>query len=341
MRRINVDNMDYQVQKIAKFDPHSETFCHVCCKTLSVYNFKLTLMEKLTIARINNISKSFNFTVIGSTLDTCDMVRVKEMSKNAFQIDLTLKIIQSTVKKGNFIWKLSAFNKVVSFDGNSAIPNVLDEKNIIEFFQKAKQLSICTGNNDLPKLMSKKKEERDSSSLSRNVLETAITCIKFNDIETSLRHKECLTLISRTGRCSKCQSSRHSLQKMERRQSEVDEPPPNSLMTKNQLHLKVQKLSKENCVLKKKQRQLEQKIDNLVRKEGFKVQDQGTSEVINDIISKECPFDKTSVMALLWVQQQKAFKLNCTQSMKWHPVIIRWCLSIYLRSPGNCIIYSF
>ena len=288
MKRINVVNMDYQAQKIAEYDPHSEKFCLVCCKNLSVYDFKLILMEKLTIARINNISKSSNFTVIRSTLDTCDMVRIKEVSKNVFQIDLTVKIIESSVKKGDFFWKLSAFDKEVNLDGNCAVPKVLDVENITDFFQKANQLSICTGNNDLPKLLSKKKEVRDSFSsnkpTSQNVLETA-TCQNFNEVETTLRHKECLTVISQTvtGRCIKCQSSRHSLQKMERRQSDFDEPPSmkraNSTMTKNQLHLKLQILSKENSVLKKKQRKLEKKIDDLVMKEDVQVQDLGTNQV--------------------------------------------------------------
>ena len=46
-------------------------------------------------------------------------------------------------------------------------------------------------------------------------------------------------------------------------------------------------------------------------------------------------FEENSAMALLWEQQKNASSYKKATSMKWHPVIIRWCLSIYLKSPGN------
>ena len=53
------------------------------------------------------------------------------------------------------------------------------------------------------------------------------------------------------------------------------------------------------------------------------------------ILKSDKYFDKDSPQYLLWEQQRKQLGLKRKLSMKWHPVVIRWCLAIYLKSPGN------
>ena len=57
------------------------------------------------------------------------------------------------------------------------------------------------------------------------------------------------------------------------------------------------------------------------------------SKAINS--SEVSPFPRDSPMSLLWEVQAKAAKLKSTKSMRWHPVMIRWCISLYLKSPGG------
>ena len=38
---------------------------------------------------------------------------------------------------------------------------------------------------------------------------------------------------------------------------------------------------------------------------------------------------------LLWEQQKLQNSMSSKNSTRWHPLIIRWCLSIYLKSPGT------
>ena len=45
-------------------------------------------------------------------------------------------------------------------------------------------------------------------------------------------------------------------------------------------------------------------------------------------------FPHDSPQYLLWEQQQKQASYSDSKSMKWHPVMIRWCISIYLKSPS-------
>ena len=46
------------------------------------------------------------------------------------------------------------------------------------------------------------------------------------------------------------------------------------------------------------------------------------------------PFEEDTPQGLLWEEQKKMASLKCAKSMRWHPLMIRWCLSIYLKSPG-------
>ena len=48
-----------------------------------------------------------------------------------------------------------------------------------------------------------------------------------------------------------------------------------------------------------------------------------------------CPFAKDSPQFLLWEQQKLQSSLKNSKAMSWHPLIIRWCLSIYLKSPST------
>ena len=60
-----------------------------------------------------------------------------------------------------------------------------------------------------------------------------------------------------------------------------------------------------------------------------------TSNVIISVVNKnESGFPPDSPKHLLWEQQKKLYQLKKKISMWYHPVMIQWCLSIYLKSPG-------
>uniref|UniRef100_A0A7M5V6L6 Uncharacterized protein n=1 Tax=Clytia hemisphaerica TaxID=252671 RepID=A0A7M5V6L6_9CNID len=130
---------------------------------------------------------------------------------------------------------------------------------------------------------------------------------------------------------------------MERRKSVEDLEPkakkPHSSMTKQHLKNRLKAVAKENRDLKRKQRKMEKKIEKLVKTKGVRIKDKGTQQVVDNVMNGECPFDQKSPMFLLWEQQKKAAKLKKPTSMRWHPVMIRWCLIIYLRSPGKGLGY--
>lgn len=140
-------------------------------------------------------------------------------------------------------------------------------------------------------------------------------------------------------RCAMCSKYRKYLQKVKSRidnikSSTVKKKRPHVSCTKIQLRKKlftssiaIKELQKQNIILRKK-------IENAVQKDGIHLEDSVHNIVSTVSLGEESKLEKDSVMHLLWQQQQKANSLTDKRSMKWHPVIIRWCLSIYLKSPG-------
>ena len=103
---------------------------------------------------------------------------------------------------------------------------------------------------------------------------------------------------------------------------------PNKYMTTDQRNLKLEAVQRERKSLLKNRNRVETKIENIISTEGVAIEE----EKIQDILRK--------VLELLWEQQRKINLLKNKSAMKWHPVMIRWCLSIYLKSPGNIFFFS-
>ena len=91
---------------------------------------------------------------------------------------------------------------------------------------------------------------------------------------------------------------------------------PNKYMTTDQRNLKLEAVQRERKSLLKNRNRVETKIENIISTEGVAIEE----EKIQDILRK--------VLELLWEQQRKINLLKNKSAMKWHPVMITWCLSI-------------
>ena len=114
------------------------------------------------------------------------------------------------------------------------------------------------------------------------------------------------------------------------------------LMDKDQLGQRVRDLSKENSVLRRENSKLVKQVERLVAQDGLKVSNslhKICSKIMQDGSTpqgqgKSFVADPDSPSAFLWEQQQKALTTH-KNGMRWHPLMIRWCVSIYLKSPST------
>ena len=76
------------------------------------------------------------------------------------------------------------------------------------------------------------------------------------------------------------------------------------------------------------------KLNKIVVKEAVSISS-GQHFLLKAVIEKEQnTFEEGTPQWLLWQQQLEQNKKADKSSMKWHPLIIRWCLSIYHTSPA-------
>ena len=149
--------------------------------------------------------------------------------------------------------------------------------------------------------------------------------------------------------CSECQSYRPQLNTSSSRAVKEEslvslkKNVPNMFWPRKNLEQKAKELQKERRILKQSNDRLLKRIDKLAVSETVEI-NLGTSNVIIIVVNKnESGFPPDSPKHLLWEQQKKLYQLKKKTSMWWHPVMIQWCVSIYLKSPGkmNFLIHYF
>ena len=78
---------------------------------------------------------------------------------------------------------------------------------------------------------------------------------------------------------------------------------------------------------------VKRKLTHIIEKNSVSLDD-GTHNDIKEIMVDSTPhianwFPKNSFKHLFWEQQRKALQVKDSKSIKWHPLMIKWCL--YLR----------
>ena len=156
----------------------------------------------------------------------------------------------------------------------------------------------------------------------------------------TIRTINCEVFIPKSdSRCGPCQVFRKHLTTMTHRadkeKSKISSKYiPNKCMPRVDLEKKTQQLQKNVRFLNQQKKRNEAKIEKLFRSNKVSLS-RDIDQKLNDILmSSKSGFDPISPKHLLWEQQRKQCQLKSKKSMRWHPLMIRWCLSIYLKSPG-------
>lgn len=159
---------------------------------------------------------------------------------------------------------------------------------------------------------------------------------------STIRHIKCDYLISQGGgkRCDVCKHYRKTLTSMLARKenSTTDRTAPNSHVNYRYLSSpeKVKRIQRLHTLQRQTKLQLERmkaRISQSIEENGIEVDDEVHDHLVSiaqenaENVLATCPED--SFRRIFWEQQRKAASLKNSKSMKWHPLMIKWCL--YLR----------
>ena len=161
---------------------------------------------------------------------------------------------------------------------------------------------------------------------------------------STIRHTDCSLLVEGV-RCSLCRRVRDGLRARRNRQRhrsmEIKPNTPNQFLSPEEKDLKLKSLSKDRQSLRRRVSVLEDQVDKLkaeinkqIETDGEALSGENSGDLIDIMKSSDSyirkPFGDNSFQRIFFEQQAKYNELRNKKGMRWHPMIIRWCL--YLRS---------
>ncbi|XP_060077288.1 uncharacterized protein LOC132556865 [Ylistrum balloti] len=218
-----------------------------------------------------------------------------------------------------------------------------------ELLQRINKFSVCVGNpdEDLQELVPVGVGLTDSDSLSVLAYREGDFCASKGDLSYSstIRTVQCCMLVE-GARCPSCSAYRRSLRKRKYRQEQrlsksanfdfIHSRIPHATMSYGMLQTKLKQQ-------RNKIRSLESELDALKRTCQREIQTNGLnlgpvqSAEMSDLMAtcttemEKSYADPNSLQRLFWEQQMK-FNESGRNGMRWHPMIIRWCLYLRHRS---------
>ena len=157
----------------------------------------------------------------------------------------------------------------------------------------------------------------------------------------TIRHNNCEFLLSsesQTSRCCQCTKFRDSLrmkytrQQGEKSRTEPSSHVPYSCLTPDELKARMHRVHEELRRIQKERDRLKLKLSKVCREQGVCVDD-GLHQDLTSIMKNNSQkvlkaFHPNSFGHIFWVQQLEATSKD-PRGMRWHPLMVRWCL--YLR----------
>ena len=210
---------------------------------------------------------------------------------------------------------------------------------------------ICIGNHDEDVMtMSGERKGKFVNSKGDTIARIDSKHISCNDqlIPNTIRHMNCEIFIApdiTNNRCKQCQTYRPVLRAMYHRFKQKRLPSMLSSSHINNKYLsspeKITKLSECQASLRAtkhqlSQLQMQQSLISEVAKNGIQLH----NDIHNDLVSImqekaeeiQRGFPNDSFRQLFWKQQFEAAVKSNPKQMRWHPLMIKWCLSIKLKS---------
>ena len=167
--------------------------------------------------------------------------------------------------------------------------------------------------------------------------------------ESSVRSRQCNLLVTNHDRCKFCSTYRKTLKKtLARKAGNTVETPkknwlkanvPNTKLTENQKLHKLKQLKNYASSLESEVEKLKRQLSHAI-KQGVTLRPDESADLASimsetDKEVKESFSDPNCFQRLLWEQQQKYNSLKDKRGMRWHPMIIKWCIYLKGRSSGT------
>ena len=318
----------------------STLFDMECTQAQDLPGYEESLFDQLLIASNNEAINSHGFTFaknesslkffVFSYFDNLDIVKGVVVNRNGrisiYANGRLLGITHHLVRKSRYCTSVSDFEALLMYVGT---------------------YSLCVGNMEheytemIPegKFISYKGSSEKDAFCERNFISNSLT----------VRASKCEFLIQKGSRCTRCIQARNILRCRNKRKSERVSKGSETFSNYDSLNspqrlYKLKQLCKENRVLNETVYALQEKVETLERhaksmidRESINLSTMNNIEIadmVNELENElKASFQKDSFQDIFFREQIKYNKLKDKRTMRWHPVIIRWC--IYIKSKSG------
>ncbi|SMN01866.1 hypothetical protein SPONN_135 [uncultured Candidatus Thioglobus sp.] len=247
----------------------------------------------------------------------------------------------------DFTWSLYVHNHHVDHRTCSALSGISDTLDLISLTQLLAlidNLNICIGHTDshLVSMVSAKKG-RILSGNGKVVASVDSYASVFSNgtyYTKTIRTSDC-QMVSSSSRCEVCTKYRPTLRAMYHRWSKGHSKDSATSSHTNERYLSTPEKKKMKTRLRTAEHQvlkLKEKITKITSEFGDKI-DSGLQSDLLAIMNEKTDaihsvYSEGSFSRLFWDQQLRAASASNLCQMRWHPLIIKWCLNLKLISSG-------
>lgn len=262
-------------------------------------------------------------------------------------------VSRSVSVNADFTWYVHANKRVVPRD-NEVIRRLPEKvssvSNLTDILSTVKTARKCPGNPE--EHFVQVLEKRGGSVVGVNGKVSAIIDNQEDIVSggitysKTIRHSDCEGFCSadttNLRRCPCCKKYRSQLHVMYSRQSKASDRVSHSSHTNYRFLSSAEKderlhnLQRAKVAESKCNKHLSEKVNELIDKEGVSLTEQDTSDMVSifdsvtDNVIKN--FKDGSIQQIFWEQQKNYSSLRNKKSMKWHPLVIRFALSLKYAS---------
>lgn len=234
--------------------------------------------------------------------------------------------------------------------------NLVLNKDALYLLDACSKVTLCVGNEDFEELCIQKrvKDKAVFYDRSNGVIANEVDDIicKILGVQTTIRHKHC-TLINPSStkhRCDTCQQYRYTLtaifnnlKKRASLKSQLESIPSSSFinnrfLSHEQLVSKLDNRKKSLNLLSKENVALKKQVESAIHHTGviaYPELDIALQNSMGELKSNAVnDFPEGSAIQLLFQEQLKQSQCKTPKQMRWHPLMIRWCLGLYHSSPS-------
>jgi hypothetical protein len=256
-----------------------------------------------------------------------------------------VELCYSLVIKPDRTWTLEYRKKNVRQDGPvlNQIPVILDAEQLIRLLDCIHSSGVCSGH-DRQEVLQSCKEKNLSTLYGSSKQEVAY--ILGNKIYTN----DCCLLVPQgISRCDGCKKFGSNLRARASHYNKTSQIPTNSEKTKQNSFVPISTLTEaEKAARYKNMGKTLHNLQKKTKKQAKKLSkfdsesvtvDQEKHDVLMKIVNELSPdfyskYPVNSPERIFWEQQLKASKVKSPNGMRWHPKIIKWCISLFSKSPA-------